>query len=312
MSEIATQELARARAARIRAGIGAYLHTLADIAAAYQQRDWLSLGYADWQAYVDGEYSETRLRLTPEHRQKAVAELRLAGMSTRAIAGALGVNRETVMKDARQVAGNQPPVIQGADGKMYAATHPTDHPSATGEESSPDSAAPLSGWTRRTQDDASEAPAGIRPSVGAGETAADATIPVGGCDSEALSSKRADDADAAPGPATIPAGPGGNPAVARLAELEAIRQQHAEFRRNLDAVPPETKRYVDELGRRISPVTAIEHGCQHLLNSVRGVDPERAVADAPDQLRHHLDVVHEALSFLTRVADAMNPKEYAA
>lgn len=135
MTELATQELARARAARIRAGIANYLHTLADISAAYAQRDWTALGYADWQAYIDGEYGADRLKLSPEHRQKAVAELRLAGMSTRAIGSTLGISHTEVGRQLRsggtnvppealQVAGNQPPAIQGADGKTYAAARP--------------------------------------------------------------------------------------------------------------------------------------------------------------------------------------------
>lgn len=125
MTELATQELARARAARIRAGIQNYLHTLADIAAAYAQRDWTALGYADWQSYVDGEYSEHRLRLTPEHRAKAVAELRLAGMSQRAIGSALGVSQDTVRRDLTEVNDSvHVGEIQGADGKTYAASRP--------------------------------------------------------------------------------------------------------------------------------------------------------------------------------------------
>ncbi|MFY1686406.1 helix-turn-helix domain-containing protein [Plantactinospora sp. WMMB782] len=123
MTAVATTELARARAARIRAGIGAYLATLADIAAAYAQQDWRALGYADWQAYVDGEYSEHRLKLSPEHRQKAVAELRLAGMSQRAIGSALGVDQATVIRDLRRGdADASPEEIKGADGKTYAST----------------------------------------------------------------------------------------------------------------------------------------------------------------------------------------------
>lgn len=42
--------------------------------------------------------------------------LREIGMSTRAIAAATGVNRETVMKDVREVVGNQPPDPAWNDG----------------------------------------------------------------------------------------------------------------------------------------------------------------------------------------------------
>ncbi len=132
MTELATQELAQARAARIRAGIGAYIATLDDIAAAYAQRDWVALGYADWQAYVDGEYGAERLRLTPEHRAKAVQELRLAGMSQRAIGSALGVSVGTVNADLSGVQDRTPAEIQGADGKTYTATRPAPAPVPTG------------------------------------------------------------------------------------------------------------------------------------------------------------------------------------
>lgn len=130
MTALATQELARARAARIRAGIQTYVHTLADIAAAYAERDWTALGYADWQAYVDGEYGAERLRLTPEARQSAVRELRLAGMSQRAIGTTLGVSKATVANDLAEVVNSDHlPEVRGTDGKTYSATRPQSTPS---------------------------------------------------------------------------------------------------------------------------------------------------------------------------------------
>lgn len=134
MTELATQEVARARAAQIRAGIQNYLHTLGNIAAAYAQRDWTALGYGSWESYVDGEYGADRLHLSPEHRQKAVAELRLANMSQRAIGTVLGVSQETVRRDLAGDSDVSPAVIQGADGKTYAATRTS---SPTGPESAP-------------------------------------------------------------------------------------------------------------------------------------------------------------------------------
>lgn len=126
MSAIATLADARSRAARIRIGISSYLSTLSDVAAAYAQRDWEALGYSTWQQYVDGEYSEQRLKLSPEHRQKAVAELRLAGLSQTAIATAVGVSQGTVRNDLVQVSKttNLPERIQGADGKQYTSSQP--------------------------------------------------------------------------------------------------------------------------------------------------------------------------------------------
>lgn len=157
MSAVATQELARARAARIRAGIGAYLATLADIAAAYAQQDWRALGYADWQAYVDGEYSEHRLKLSTEHRQKAVAELRLAGMSQRAVGTALGVSQDTVRRDLDEVNDSvHLPEIQGADGKTYASTRPTNSTSSPADAPKADRLGSVSGEAESGQQNPSQ------------------------------------------------------------------------------------------------------------------------------------------------------------
>lgn len=125
--DVASQRFARARAGRIRDGIHHYLDTLSTITEAWRERDWEALGYVSWDAYVDSEFGAERLRLPAEHRRKAIEELRLAGMSQRAIASAVGANRETVIKDIResQVVGNQPPgEVTGTDGKTYPAARP--------------------------------------------------------------------------------------------------------------------------------------------------------------------------------------------
>lgn len=90
---------ARSRASRIRDGIHNYLATLGDIARAWEDGDWQHLKYESWDAYVDGEFGEERLRLPKEYRQKAVQELRLAGMSQRAIAKAVNEPRHVVRGD---------------------------------------------------------------------------------------------------------------------------------------------------------------------------------------------------------------------
>lgn len=114
----------RARAGRIRQGIQSYIHTLGDVAAAYAERDWEFLGYKAWDEYVDGEFGASRLQLSPEHRQKAVQELRLAGLSQRAIGSALGVSKTTVANDISEVVNSdhldEPPAqVKGIDGKTY-------------------------------------------------------------------------------------------------------------------------------------------------------------------------------------------------
>lgn len=116
---------ARQRAGAIRQGIHNYLETLALIQQAWQERDWETLGYDDWEQYVETEFSEARLRLPAEHRQKAVVELRLAGMSQRAIGSTLGINQSTVSRDLSgdaDASPDLPAVATGLDGKSYAAT----------------------------------------------------------------------------------------------------------------------------------------------------------------------------------------------
>ncbi|MCX4468951.1 hypothetical protein OOK41_01255 [Micromonospora sp. NBC_01655] len=130
--EQSTEPVARARAERIRAGIHSYLETLAEIALAWERRDWAALGYESWAGYVDGEFGAERLRLPVEHRQRAVVELQLAGMSQRAIGAALAVDAATVNRDLRAagVADATPRKVRGTDGKAYAATRPAPAPAA--------------------------------------------------------------------------------------------------------------------------------------------------------------------------------------
>lgn len=115
---------ARALTDRIR-GTLTIAHDL--IASAYTGRAWVALGYESWDAYCSGEFTEARMvRLEREQRREIVAELRHAGMSTRAIASGLGVARNTVKDDLRQVDQVDPPAsaptptpITGQDGKTY-------------------------------------------------------------------------------------------------------------------------------------------------------------------------------------------------
>jgi len=102
---------------------------------AYTSRAWAELGYPNWDTYCTEEFGASRLRLPREERQEVVASLRESGLSTRAIAAATGINRETVMKDL-QVVGNQPPaepLVIGVDGKSYAASRPQPAPEPADE-----------------------------------------------------------------------------------------------------------------------------------------------------------------------------------
>lgn len=125
---------ANARATRIRLGMVTYLHTLADIRTAWESRDWLTLGYKNWDDYLANEFGADRLRVPMEHRDKAIAELRMAGMSQRAISSSLEVPQSTVGDVARRLTGSgqldQPDRVTSRDGSDRSAVA-TDHPAAS-------------------------------------------------------------------------------------------------------------------------------------------------------------------------------------
>lgn len=82
---------------------------------AYQRRAWAALGYATWDAYTDAELGTTRLRIPREQRREVVASMTEAGMSTRAIGSALGVDHKTVVNDRRGEISPPEPEIHDAE-----------------------------------------------------------------------------------------------------------------------------------------------------------------------------------------------------
>lgn len=62
-----------------------------------------------------------RRHLSPEDRRRMVEALRSDGHSLRAIAGALGVSKDTVARDFAGVSHETPETVLGADGKRYPA-----------------------------------------------------------------------------------------------------------------------------------------------------------------------------------------------
>lgn len=104
--QIITADDARRLTDRIKVAVEA---TWQLIVEAYESRAWAALGYSSWDDYCLREFGASRLRLPREDRQEVVASLTDAGLSTRAIASATGLNRRTVMKDQRQVVQNAPP-----------------------------------------------------------------------------------------------------------------------------------------------------------------------------------------------------------
>lgn len=69
------------------------------IKVAYFRRAWEALGYGSWDVYCKTEFAGTRLRFPRDERIKEVYGLREAGLSTRAIAAAIGVSDGTVRND---------------------------------------------------------------------------------------------------------------------------------------------------------------------------------------------------------------------
>jgi transposase-like protein len=70
---------------------------------AYLGRAWVALGYANWDEYTEAEFGASRLRLPREERRESVASLRESGLSIRAIATGLGIDKNTVRSDLGQV-----------------------------------------------------------------------------------------------------------------------------------------------------------------------------------------------------------------
>lgn len=87
---------ARQRLERVKSGVERIWD---DLVALYQGRAWLVLGYQSWEALCDSEFDGARIALPRQQRQEIVCDLREAGMSTRAIASAVGVTQMTVVRD---------------------------------------------------------------------------------------------------------------------------------------------------------------------------------------------------------------------
>jgi hypothetical protein len=215
MTELAKEELAAARAtaSQIRQGIHNYLATLALIGRAWKQEHWRVLGYKSWAEYVDGEFGEERLKLPTEHRRKAVEELRLLGMSQRAIGTALDVPQSTVRDDLQVSGSTHLEETKGTDGKTYAASRPSS-PSGDGEADA-----------RPVDDSHSDDEAPIdATSVGAGETAIEGpgVSPSVDADGEGTTTDP-DGADAAGDPTDRPSA--GSPVNPLAADIAAAKQE---------------------------------------------------------------------------------------
>ena len=124
-AEDLTLEAARSLTAEIQRGMQGIQQL---IIAAYRGRVWLVLGYPTWNDYCDGELAGARPELPVSERRELVGELRQAGMSTPAIAGALGVSNATAWRDTSSFEEVSPERVTGMDGKDRPARKPQPMP----------------------------------------------------------------------------------------------------------------------------------------------------------------------------------------
>lgn len=104
MTELTPQQLDRAEAERLTARIREHVETVWElIREAFESKAWKALGYPNWAAYCDGEFSSNRIRLPQSERREVVTSLHKYGMSQRAIAAATGSDPKTIRNDLRKV-----------------------------------------------------------------------------------------------------------------------------------------------------------------------------------------------------------------
>ncbi|OHD15023.1 MAG: hypothetical protein A2Y38_25755 [Spirochaetes bacterium GWB1_59_5] len=115
-TELISASDARRITDQIKAGVEAVWHL---VEQAYTSRAWSALGYRSWDDYCTREFGTSRLRLPREERQEVVASLRESGLSTRAIASATGLARNTVAKELAQIEPVADQEITGMNGKTY-------------------------------------------------------------------------------------------------------------------------------------------------------------------------------------------------
>lgn len=102
----------------IRGWLGEYPE--ATVIRLYEGRAWLAKGYPDWDALMAAEIP-SRVQLPRPERREVVGRLRAEGLSTRAIASAVGVDHSTVVRDITATGADapveRPDTVTGLDGK---------------------------------------------------------------------------------------------------------------------------------------------------------------------------------------------------
>lgn len=121
MTDIEPRELTENEARELTASIYGHLDSAwTKIKEAYYGRADKALGYDSWDDYCKGEFHGAYLRLPRESRREVVATLTEAGLSQRVIAAAVGVHKNTVIRDqAKSHLGPVETQVPGLDGKIH-------------------------------------------------------------------------------------------------------------------------------------------------------------------------------------------------
>ena len=131
-------DAARRRAERIRLKARSITEQYADLRAlvdeAERNEDHLTLGYPSWTAYVADLFGDEPLRLPRDARFPMVQMLAEKGMSTRAIAGVVGVHHDTVAEDIKKApVGFPTPAAEHIDQRTGEVLREADYPNLTGD-----------------------------------------------------------------------------------------------------------------------------------------------------------------------------------
>lgn len=148
MREVAARDFTLDEAREFVDHVRASVEDLKDwIIRAVKGRAWLALGYASWDEMCEAEFDGAVIRLPREERREAVASLREAGLSTRAIGSALGVADQTVRADLGRVRDftQTPETVTSLDGRERPATQARRDP---GPEPEPEPQGPERGDKR--------------------------------------------------------------------------------------------------------------------------------------------------------------------
>lgn len=126
LHEVSPEQVAEAAEdfAIIRRGLDAWHEggVIDALTRVHRDRRWAWLGFTTWADACDELLGGYRPAMPADVRREHVAQLRESGLSTRAIATAVGVSKNTVHRDLESAVPNGTPgPVLGLDGKTYSA-----------------------------------------------------------------------------------------------------------------------------------------------------------------------------------------------